>query len=276
MNTNRLSYAVLATLLSAAAFTASAATTVSMCKLDGGKIQVNDLNAFSDVDAYTGQSKLLPAPAYLIKHNGHYMLWDAGLPLSFLGAKINSADVMSGTVDSSLRDQLSKIGIDPGSVEIVGLSHTHFDHTGQAGEFPQATLMLGQQDYDDLSSKSPQVNVDATTLSHWVSSGGSVRAVSGDTDVYGDGSVRMLSTPGHTSGHHSLLVQLKSGPVLLTGDVWNFQAQVAINGVPPFATNRADVLASETRLTGLAKNRKALVVIQHEPADADKIPNCTH
>jgi glyoxylase-like metal-dependent hydrolase (beta-lactamase superfamily II) len=262
-------------LMVSASITALAApTTVTMCKLDGGQVQVNDLNAFSDVQAFTGKSKLLTAPSYLIKHGNDYLLWDAGLPLKYLGAKINHTDVMSGTVAASLTSQLKSVGLSADQISYVGLSHTHFDHTGQAEQFQKATLLVGREDFDDLAKPKPQNNVDATTLRHWTSGEGKVKLVEGDVDVFGDGSVVMVSTPGHTSGHHSLLVNVEKGPFLLTGDVWNFEEQVAIHGVPPFATNRADVLASEDRLTGLAHYRNATVVIQHEPADAVKVADC--
>jgi hypothetical protein len=69
-----------------------------------------------------------------------------------------------------------------------------------------------------------------------------------------------------------LLVRLRSGNVLLTGDLYHFTEQVLIKGVPPFNTNRADTLASMDRFDKLARNLKAKVIIQHEPADISKLP----
>jgi hypothetical protein len=69
-----------------------------------------------------------------------------------------------------------------------------------------------------------------------------------------------------------LLVKLASGNVLLTGDLYHFHEQVLIKGVPPFNTDRADTLASMDRFDRIAKNLKAKVIIQHEPADVAKLP----
>ncbi len=103
--------------------------------------------------------------------------------------------------------------------------------------------------------------------------GGSVEPVARDKDIFGDGSVVMLDMPGHTPGHHTLLVRLTGmGPVLLSGDQAHFQENYDSAGVPTFNTNRADTLASFDRFKALAKNLKATVIIQHEPRDINKLP----
>jgi glyoxylase-like metal-dependent hydrolase (beta-lactamase superfamily II) len=115
--------------------------------------------------------------------------------------------------------------------------------------------------------------VDPAPLVRWVTGGGKVEPVRGDKDVWGDGTVTILDTPGHTPGHHSLLVRLADkGPVLLTGDLAHFTENYETNGVPRFNTNRADTLASLDRFKAIARNLKATVVIQHEPADVAKLP----
>ena len=90
--------------------------------------------------------------------------------------------------------------------------------------------------------------------------------------MFGDKSVVMLDMPGHTPGHKVLLVRLKSGPVLLSGDLYHATEQVANRGVPSFNTNRADTLASFDRFQAIARNLGAKVIIQHEPADIAKLP----
>jgi glyoxylase-like metal-dependent hydrolase (beta-lactamase superfamily II) len=83
----------------------------------------------------------------------------------------------------------------------------------------------------------------------------------------------MLSLPGHTPGHHSLLVRLpQTGAVLLTGDLYHLTEAVQNRSVPIFNTNRADTLASIDRFEAIRRNLRARVVIQHEPADIAKLP----
>jgi glyoxylase-like metal-dependent hydrolase (beta-lactamase superfamily II) len=110
-------------------------------------------------------------------------------------------------------------------------------------------------------------------VANWISGGGKVEPVPRDKDVFGDGSVVMLHMPGHTPGHHSLLVKLKGmGNVLLTGDLAHFRENYESNGVPSFNTNRTDTLASFDRFKKIAANLQATVVIQHDARDVGKLP----
>jgi N-acyl homoserine lactone hydrolase len=94
-----------------------------------------------------------------------------------------------------------------------------------------------------------------------------------DKDVFGDGSVIMLYTPGHTPGHHSLLVKLpQMGAVLISGDLAHFRENYETNGVPTFNTDRAQTLASLDRIKKIVAGAKATVIIQHDARDLDKLP----
>lgn len=95
----------------------------------------------------------------------------------------------------------------------------------------------------------------------------------GDKDVFGDGSVIMLNTPGYTPGHHSLLVKLpQMGAVVISGDLMHFHENYDTNGVPTFNTDRAQTLASLDRVKKIAAGMKATVIIQHDARDIDKLP----
>jgi glyoxylase-like metal-dependent hydrolase (beta-lactamase superfamily II) len=110
-------------------------------------------------------------------------------------------------------------------------------------------------------------------LTQWISGGGKVEPVQLDKDVFGDGTVMMLNAPGHTPGHHVLLVKLPMmGNVLLSGDLAHFRENYDSNGVPAFNTNRAETLASIDRIKQIAKNLKATVIIQHDARDLSKLP----
>ncbi|OYY91477.1 MAG: MBL fold metallo-hydrolase [Sphingomonas sp. 28-66-16] len=255
------------------AYAASGQTPVpiKLWRLDCGTTNVSDLNQFSDVRAYTGKSMALTASCYLIKHGDSYMLWDTGLPAALKGAKIDPKAPIGATVTKTVVEQLAELGLKPDQIAMVGISHYHFDHIGQAADFPGATLMIGKGDFDALTTKAP--GADPTPLKNWFGGTGKAVAVAGDKDIFGDGSVTMIDTPGHTPGHHALLVRLASGTTyLLTGDLAHFRENYDSDGVPGFNTNRADTLASLARFKGLAKNLKATVIIQHEPRDIAKLP----
>lgn len=249
----------------------AASADLEMWRLDCGSIQVNDLNQFSDTQSYTGKSYTLTDSCYLIRHGKDYLLWDTGLPEALLGAKQNATDAMSPMLNAALPSQLQAIKLKPAQIGRIGISHYHFDHIGQAASFTDATLLIGAADLAAL--KSGKLGIDAKPLAHWIGGNGKVEAVSGDRDVFGDGSVTMIALPGHTPGHHGLLVRLaKMGTVLLSGDVAHFTQNLATSGVPTFNTDRADSLASMDRFRKLGESLQATVIIQHEPDDIDKLP----
>ncbi|WP_188237834.1 N-acyl homoserine lactonase family protein [Sphingopyxis sp. LK2115] len=247
--------------------------TLSLTRLDCGTVRVNRLNAFSDTAAYPGQSRDLTVGCYLIRHGDQLMLWDLGLPTALKDAAFSADGDMSATVRKSLVEQLAELGIRPDDIDVVGVSHFHFDHIGQLPDFPAAKLYIGKRDWDLLTQSEPPAFLDPKPFARWISGGGTVEPVARDKDIFGDGRVVMLDMPGHTPGHHVLLVRLANmGSVLLSGDQAYFQENYDGNGVPEFNTDRAQTLASFDRFKALANNLGATVIIQHEPRDVAKLP----
>ncbi len=245
---------------------------LTMTRLDCGSIMVNNLSLFSDTDAYPGARRQLVDSCYLIRHGDTYMLWDTGLPASLIGAVREQGGPMIPAMTISISDQLARLGVRPDQISIIAISHRHFDHIGQIGDFPNARLLIGAGDWNDIRSEG-LANEENAPFAHWLTGGGNVDPVTGDRDIFGDGSVVMLNMPGHTSGHHSLLVRLAAmGPVLLTGDLAHFQENYDQNGVPIFNRDRADTLASFDRFKALTRNLRATVIIQHEARDVGKLP----
>jgi N-acyl homoserine lactone hydrolase len=240
---------------------------VEMWRLDCGEFKDFDIAAMSDVFAYPGKKKTLSNGCYLIRHGKELMLWDTGFSPSTIG-KYKS---MGSRMDRTLSSQLQEINIAPERISIIGISHWHADHTGQAAHFPKARLLMGKADFDYMAGKGEHSTPE--DIAPWLAPGAKVEAVVGDKDIFGDGSVVMLATPGHTAGHHSLLVRLPAlGPVILSGDLWHFSEQLSHNGMPPSNVNRADTLASFDRIQKAVSHLKATLVIQHEVADIGKLP----
>ena len=265
-----LAPALLATLLGAAP---PPAARVQLWRLDCGSFVIKQYGAFfSDTFQYPAGPKNIVGSCYLVRNGDRFLLWDTGLTDELIGRGLDSA-AQTLSLRRSIVDQLREIGVRPEQIELIGISHWHFDHTGQARRFPGAKLLIGKGDLDHLRNRGPGVNdAAAGAMAHWLTGGGQVDALTGDKDVFGDGRVVMLDTPGHTPGHNALLVRLVSGPVLLTGDIYHFTEQVANRGVPPFNHDRADSLASMDRFDRIEKNLGAKVIIQHEPADIAKLP----
>lgn len=262
-------FAIAAACLLGSAVQAAPGTVDKLWRLDCGSFRVNQLNIFSDTQSYTGQTRDLVGSCYLIKDGDAYMLWDAGLPASRRGAKPDPTQPIEGRLDRTIVEQLAQLGIRPEQIGLIGISHYHFDHSGQAADFPGAKLLIGAGDLkavrEDASLGKP--------LAPWLGEGARVEGVEGDKDLFGDGSVVMIALPGHTPGHHGLLVRLpKTGAVLLTGDVAHFQENLDSDGVPTFNTDRADSLAAMDRYRKLAKAIGAVAIIQHDPRDVAKLP----
>ena len=249
---------------------APATPPIKLWRLDCGAIQEPDLNLFSDTYAYVGKSIRLVVSCYLIKHGDTYMLWDTGLSDEALGLPLQGPGSTGESLTKKLVDQLATIGVSPRQIEIIGISHYHQDHTGQAKHFPQARLLMGQGDVKVLQKPD---STRAKPLSHWIGGGGKLEEVVGDKDVFEDQTVVMFDLPGHTPGHHGLLVKLaRVGYVLLSGDVAHFKENYVKNGVPQFNTDRAQSLASLARFKETAQNLSATVIIQHEQGDIGKLP----
>jgi N-acyl homoserine lactone hydrolase len=237
---------------------------VTLTRLDCGTgVAPIDPARFSDTWAFTDLKVTLTFSCYLIKHGSEYMVWDAGFAV---GANPNAPKV-------SIVDQLAQLQLKPDQVKFIGVSHYHGDHIGQVGSFPKSTLLIGKGDWDVLTSPKPPQGVNPAPFEAWIKGEGKVEPQPADKDVFGDGTVIMLNTPGHTPGHHSLLVKLKEkGNVLLSGDLAHFQENYDGNGVPTFNTDRAETLASIDRFKKIAANLKATVIIQHDQRDLGKLP----
>lgn len=217
---------------------------------------------FSDTFAFTGLKIQLTYSCYLVKHGSDYLVWDTGNPV---GAPARAPQ-------TSLVDLLAQLAVKPEQIKYVGISHYHGDHVGQVSAFPKSTLLIGKGDWDVVSDPKASAAT-AAPFANWTTGGSKVEPVPADRDIFGDGTVLMLSTPGHTPGHHSLLIKLRTmGNVLLSGDLAHFQENYDSNGVPSFNTNRADTLASLDRFKKIAANLKATVIIQHDPRDVAKLP----
>ena len=265
MNRRLAVLAMAGALLSPLAAFAQTPPQVTISRLDCGTpaapVDVN--TRFSDTQAYKDLKLQFVFSCYLIKHGNDYLLWDAG--------HAQTAGPVAPKV--TLVDQLAAINVKPEQIKYVGISHYHADHIGGASQFPKSTLLIGKGDCDGATSPKPPAGVNPALLSNWITGGSTVEPVPLDKDVFEDGTVVMLYTPGHTPGHHSLLVKLKQkGPVILSGDFAHFHENYETGGVPGFNFDRSQTIASIDRVKKLAANLKATVIIQHDARDVGIVP----
>jgi len=203
---------------------------------------------------------------YLIRHDKGVLLWDTGIP-DAVAAMPDGMIVASGAITyrrvKTLAAQLEQIGVKPSDVTYVAVSHTHGDHVGNIALFPSSTVLIQGAEYDWAMAGPAKPTFVATQT---------IKKLAGDHDVFGDGSVKIVSTPGHTPGHQSLLVQLpKTGALLLSGDAVHFQDNWAHQRVPSLNFNREQTLASMKRIAALLEERKAQLWINHDKAQSDRL-----
>src|SRR5262249_7894868 len=180
--------------------TPALAADVSLGRLDCGTPQAPTAvnQRFSDTYAYGDLKLQFVYSCYIVKHDGDYLLWDTG----------HAMTTPNFAPKVSIVDQLAKLDIKPEQVKYVGISHYHGDHTGQVASFPQATLLLGRGEGGAISAPKPAGGVNFKPFEGWIKGENKVEPLplGPDKDVFGDGSVIVLRTPGHTPGHSALLV----------------------------------------------------------------------
>ena len=216
---------------------------------------------------------------FLVSHPSGTLLWDAGLPSGFLwrlatwGYWLTSIGRTSIQLATPLTDQLAALGVSRSELDYVAFSHSHFDHVGQGAMFTSATWLVQRAEHDWLTA--PDFENDSVQLSllQPLLDAGNAQLLDGDHDVFGDGSVVVLSAPGHTPGHQCLFVDLPgSGPVVLSGDLYHSLLNRERREPPQFNTDREQTRTSMERIETFLRSRGATLWIQHEPRSGPLAP----
>jgi N-acyl homoserine lactone hydrolase len=185
---------------------------------------------------------------YLVVHPRGMLIYDTGLNDRLVGRPLyeNVTDGYAQIKFNTLRGQLADIGVTPSKIDYLVLSHYHWDHIGNADDFAGSTWLVYKGDHDQMFSP-------AARAYPWFSQYSALEKsktvlLSGDHDVFGDGTVVVLATPGHTEGHCSLLVRLKNtGPVVLSGDLYHYAEERGLKRMP-----------DEEKTTGTVESRQKI------------------
>jgi glyoxylase-like metal-dependent hydrolase (beta-lactamase superfamily II) len=205
---------------------------------------------------------------YLIKHAKGWMLWETGYSESIVG---NPNGLAAGALHwywrapKSLTQQLADLGLTPNDIGYVGFSHAHPDHVGNGSLFTRATLLIQEPEYDFYLSRKGKPPAEPANWSKLRDN--PTTKLNGDYDVFGDGSIMILTSRGHTPGHQSLLVKLpKTGAVLLTGDAAHFRDNWDTPRAPVQNFDKEATITSLQKLKQAAAANKAQVWINHDVA----------
>jgi N-acyl homoserine lactone hydrolase len=239
-----------------------------------GEAKIPDISPWSP-GVNVGKPLEFSDNCYLIRHGDTWMLWDTGFADALAAVPEGAAGArnMRTYRKKTLASQLAEIGVKPDDIKILAFSHTHGDHVGNGNLFTAATLYIQQAEYDAAFGPDPQKFGFAPATYDKLRASKVVK-LHGDHDVFGDGSVTILSTPGHTPGHQSLLVRLpKTGPVVLSGDVVHFRENFDNRRVPGFNFDVEQSKRSIDRVGEVLKAEHAVLWINHDAAQNATIPH---
>ncbi len=246
-------------------------------RLDCGHSLANDESVWTPGEN-VGKSIEFSSTCWLTQRGNEWLLWDTGVPESALNDLKGWSTLPKLIVyhlDKTLTEQLAAIGLRTTNITYVALSHTHGDHIGNVRLFPKSTVLMQRAEYAWISSPDgPNDNVNQlkALARKLLGTPKHLKLLEGDTDVFGDGSITLVSTPGHTPGSQSLLVNLKnSGFIILSGDVVHLEENFEKNTVPSLNTDKAASIASMDKIRRMIATYNAKLFINHDKAQADTL-----
>jgi N-acyl homoserine lactone hydrolase len=246
-----------------------------MYVLECGQSKTNDVSANWSPGVNVGMAWEFSDNCYLIQHGNSLFLWDSGMS-DAIAAKPEGISGAGGLltmwVRKTLASQLQAAGVAPADITDIAFSHFHGDHVGNANLFTSATLYIQEPEYDAAFGPNAAKFGFMLPLYEKLKSNPTVK-LNGDHDVFGDGSVVILSTPGHTPGHQCLLVRLpQRGAVVLSGDMVHFQDNWTHRRVPARNFNQEQSVQSMERIAALLSAEHAELWINHDKAQSATIP----
>lgn len=217
----------------------------------------------------------IPAPSFLIEHERGLVLFDTGMspdastdPERVFGPLYPQTGLTSYTPDQRVDRQIETMGFRIEDITHVVLSHAHYDHSGGLYLFPRAQFFAGAAELPNAFWPHNPIYCRHFRLADLEPTRGfGWHPLTGDHDVFADGSVQILATPGHTPGHLSLLVRLPEGTLILTGDATHLRLGYEVIIHSGFDYSGSEATRSLQKLKRLADAEDATVWVNHDPED---------
>jgi N-acyl homoserine lactone hydrolase len=232
---------------------------------DCGSLDISDPERFRFKKEELATTNLSVA-CFLIVHPKGTLMWDVGaVPDSALKPGEKSALEGYATITQTLRSQLEKIGHEPSDIEYLAFSHYHYDHVANANQFASATWLVRKVERDAMFAATlPDKKMNPANYSALKNSK-TIIIPTDDYDVFGDGTVVMKLAPGHTPGHQVLFLKLaKTGPVVLSGDLYHYPEERKLKRVPTFETDQQETVETRQKIEAFLKQSGAQLWIQHD------------
>ncbi len=230
-----------------------------------------DLSAWEDLDPLDerrGETVYVPYFVYVVVHPEGVVLFDSGVhpglaedPAGRMGTGAEGLVLKVGPEDRIER-LLARIGMVPGDVDLVIQSHLHFDHAGGLYAFAETPVMVQRSELrfaEDPTAAQRDIYVaeDFAGVTDW-------RLLDGDEDVFGDGRLNVIATPGHTPGHQSLLVRLRDRVVFLLADATYLLAMMRERRPPTVVWDEVALLATWDRVEEIERRHDAFLIATHD------------
>ncbi len=229
---------------------------------------VTDMATFDPFDDNVGTKVYNPYFIYVITHPQGTVLLDSGVhpairtdPASRLGDAAASFQVQV-TADDHIEQRLATIGMKPSDVDIVVQSHLHFDHAGGLEWLRHAPVLVQREELEfalnpPVYQREIYVQADFDHDLDW-------HRLEGDHDIFGDGRLVVLSTPGHTRGHQSLMVKLNAQVVILLADAAYLLTKMRARLLPGILWSPDAMIATWDRVEKLEREHDALLMTTHD------------
>jgi len=221
----------------------------------------------------------MPVPCYLIEHSRGLVLFDTGCSPQMIDnfneylGEFAAAIKLKFSRDLIVDAQIRALGYKTEDVKYVVASHLHLDHAGGLYLFPKARFLVMANELAYAWWPIPEhrlifkvQDLLPTRQFNWLE-------LDGDFDLFGDGSIQMLKTPGHTPGECSLFVRLPNRKVVLTGDTTHLRAALEGEITMPGDVDPAAAVLSLRRLKAIRDFHEASLIISHDPEDWAEFPH---
>jgi len=218
-------------------------------------------------------SSEMSTPCFLVVHPQGTLLWDTGeIPDSAIESDGEPTTDRSFTVSNALLPQLAAIGYTPSDITYLALSHYHNDHVANANAFAGSTWLVQRAEREAMFAATPDTEKNGPIVPNRaffdaLEESDTVILEHEDHDVFGDGTVVIKFSPGHTPGHQSLFVRLEdTGPILLSGDLYHYSEE--LGRVASFVNHASnpETTRSRSAIEEFVEKEGAQIWIQHDAA----------
>jgi N-acyl homoserine lactone hydrolase len=237
--------------------------TLRLYVFDGGSLNIPDTSPYQ-LRKEDLASIVMSAPCFLVAHPRGTLMWDACVVPDSSFKPGSPGTLRYATATKTLTAQLAEIGYAPKDISYLALSHFHWDHVGNANLFAPATWLVPPAEREIMFADPPSPRTESANFSALKSSK-TILLTKDEYDVFGDQTVVIKSAPGHSPGHQVLFLKLaKTGPVVLSGDLYHYPEERKLNRVPTTEFNAAQTAASRAAVEAFLKKTGAQLWIQHD------------